>query len=181
MWGDESWADSGETIAQPEYNLANQPPTKITGVIWPSTCPHLHTSPTLRLPTLLWVWPSHYNLPDLFPLYYRVPHTLFDSWVFQLWCLVTVTHTLTFCSSRPSLMSADYWGSSQREKWQLTKQSLLDARRRVYLLERKMIHGGLIKDYPSINYDFNMRMYLHNRKSGPWPIFYVNGCVPSNY
>lgn len=59
-------------------------------------------------------------------------------------------------------MSADYWNSSQRIKWQLTRFSLLEARRKVLLLERKMIQNGLIKDYPNINYDYNMRIYLHN-------------------
>ncbi|EGW31683.1 RNA polymerase II holoenzyme cyclin-like subunit [Spathaspora passalidarum NRRL Y-27907] len=59
-------------------------------------------------------------------------------------------------------MSADYWSSSQRNKWQLTRFSLLEARRKVLLLERKMIQNGLIKDYPNIVYDYNMRIYLHN-------------------
>ncbi|ABN64572.2 RNA polymerase II holoenzyme cyclin-like subunit [Scheffersomyces stipitis CBS 6054] len=59
-------------------------------------------------------------------------------------------------------MSADFWCSSQRNKWQLSRQSLLEARRKVLLLERKMIQNGLIKDYPNIHYDFNMRIYLHN-------------------
>lgn len=59
-------------------------------------------------------------------------------------------------------MSADYWNSSQRNQWQLTRFSLLEARRRVLLLERKMIQNGLIKDYPNIIYDYNMRIYLHN-------------------
>ena len=58
-------------------------------------------------------------------------------------------------------MSADYWNSS-RNQWQLTRFSLLEARRRVLLLERKMIQNGLIKDYPNIIYDYNMRIYLHN-------------------
>lgn len=59
-------------------------------------------------------------------------------------------------------MSADYWKSSQRNQWQLTRFSLLEARRKVLLLERKMIQNGLIKDYPNIIYDYNMRIYLHN-------------------
>ncbi|CAX43067.1 RNA polymerase II holoenzyme cyclin-like subunit, putative [Candida dubliniensis CD36] len=59
-------------------------------------------------------------------------------------------------------MSADYWNSSQRNQWQLTRFSLLESRRRVLLLERKMIQNGLIKDYPNIIYDYNMRIYLHN-------------------
>ncbi|KAK6459583.1 RNA polymerase II holoenzyme cyclin-like subunit [Scheffersomyces xylosifermentans] len=59
-------------------------------------------------------------------------------------------------------MSADFWSSSQRNKWQLTRHSLLEARRKVLLLERKMIQNGLIKDYPNIHYDYNMRIYLHN-------------------
>lgn len=59
-------------------------------------------------------------------------------------------------------MSADYWNSSQRNQWQLTRFLLLEARRKVLLLERKMIQNGLIKDYPNIIYDYNMRIYLHN-------------------
>ncbi|KAG7664092.1 SSN8 [[Candida] subhashii] len=59
-------------------------------------------------------------------------------------------------------MSADFWNSSQRNKWQSTRFSLLEARRKVLILERKMIQNGLIKDYPNINYDYNMRIYLHN-------------------
>jgi len=59
-------------------------------------------------------------------------------------------------------MSADYWSSSQRTKWQLTKPQLLEARRKVLLLERKMVQNGLIKDHPEIQYDYNMRIYLHN-------------------
>jgi cyclin C len=59
-------------------------------------------------------------------------------------------------------MSADYWSSSQRTKWQLTKPQILEARRKVLLLERKMVQNGLIKDHPEIQYDYNMRIYLHN-------------------
>ncbi|CUM67524.1 uncharacterized protein PRCAT00005224001 [Priceomyces carsonii] len=59
-------------------------------------------------------------------------------------------------------MSADFWNSSQRTKWQFSKVSLLEARRRVLLLEKKMIQNGLIKDYPNIVYDYSMRIYLHN-------------------
>ncbi|CCG25586.1 Ssn8 protein [Candida orthopsilosis Co 90-125] len=59
-------------------------------------------------------------------------------------------------------MSADYWNSSQRNQWQLTRFSLLEARRKIIYLERKMIQNGLIKDSPNINYDYNMRIYLHN-------------------
>jgi len=59
-------------------------------------------------------------------------------------------------------MSADYWNSSQRNQWQLTRYSLLEARRKIIYLERKMIQNGLIKDTPHINYDYNMRIYLHN-------------------
>lgn len=29
------------------------------------------------------------------------------------------------------------------------------------ILEKKMIQNGFIKDYPNINYDYNMRIYLH--------------------
>ncbi|CAH6722232.1 RNA polymerase II holoenzyme cyclin-like subunit [[Candida] jaroonii] len=59
-------------------------------------------------------------------------------------------------------MSANFWNSTQREKWQFNRQSLLDQRRRLLILEKKMIQNGFIKDYPNINYDSNMRIYLHN-------------------
>ncbi|EGV63019.1 RNA polymerase II holoenzyme cyclin-like subunit [Yamadazyma tenuis] len=59
-------------------------------------------------------------------------------------------------------MSADFWSSSQRGKWQFNRQSLLDQRRRLLILEKKMIQNGFIKDYPNITYDSNMRIYLHN-------------------
>lgn len=59
-------------------------------------------------------------------------------------------------------MSADYWNSSQRQKLQLTKQSLLESRRKVLLLERKLIQNGLIKDHPNVVYDYNMRIFIHN-------------------
>lgn len=58
-------------------------------------------------------------------------------------------------------MSADYWSSSQRLKWQLTREGLTECRRKLVILERKMIQSGLIKDYPQISYDTNMRIYLH--------------------
>lgn len=59
-------------------------------------------------------------------------------------------------------MSADYWNSSQRSRWQFTRYSLLEARRKLLFLERRMIQNGLIRDYPNIVYDYNMRIYLHN-------------------
>lgn len=59
-------------------------------------------------------------------------------------------------------MSADFWSSSQRAKWQFNRQSLLEQRRRLLILEKKMIQNGFIKDYPNIVYDSNMRIYLHN-------------------
>lgn len=59
-------------------------------------------------------------------------------------------------------MSADYWSSSQRTKWQLNRSQLLESRRKVMILERKMIQNGLIKELPQIQYDYNMRIYLHN-------------------
>ncbi|CAK7906379.1 RNA polymerase II holoenzyme cyclin-like subunit [[Candida] anglica] len=59
-------------------------------------------------------------------------------------------------------MSADFWNSTQRTKWQLTRHLLFENRRKLLLLERKMIHNGLIKDYPGIVFDANMRIYLHN-------------------
>lgn len=58
-------------------------------------------------------------------------------------------------------MSADYWASSQRLKWQLTREGLLESRRRLSVLEKKMIQSGLIKDHPHVVYDYNMRIYLH--------------------
>lgn len=58
-------------------------------------------------------------------------------------------------------MSADYWASSQRAKWQLTREGLLECRRRLNLLEKKMTQSGLIKDYPHVVYDYHMRIYLH--------------------
>lgn len=38
----------------------------------------------------------------------------------------------------------------------------MEARRKVHLLEKKLIKNGLIQDYPNILYDYNMRIYLHN-------------------
>lgn len=58
-------------------------------------------------------------------------------------------------------MSADYWSSSQRLKWQLTREGLTECRRKLVVLEKKMIQGGLMKDHPQIVYDTNMRIYLH--------------------
>lgn len=58
-------------------------------------------------------------------------------------------------------MSADFWNSSQRTRWQLTRQTLVESRRKLLILEKKMIQNGFIKDYPNINYDYNMRIYLH--------------------
>lgn len=58
-------------------------------------------------------------------------------------------------------MSADFWTSSQRTRWQLTKASLLESRRKLLVLEKKMLQNGFIKEYPNINYDHNMRIYLH--------------------
>ncbi|SGZ56467.1 CIC11C00000002100 [Sungouiella intermedia] len=58
-------------------------------------------------------------------------------------------------------MSADYWSSSQRLKWQLTREGLSECRQKLILLEKKMIQSGLIKDFPQITYDVNMRIYLH--------------------
>ena len=59
-------------------------------------------------------------------------------------------------------MSADFWSSSQRNRWQLTRHSLLESRRKLLLLEKKMIQNGFIKDYPNVEYDANTRIYLHN-------------------
>lgn len=60
-----------------------------------------------------------------------------------------------------SIMSADYWSSSQRTKWQLTREGLLENRRKLVLLEKKMVQSGLIKDNPQIVHDVHMRIYLH--------------------
>lgn len=59
-------------------------------------------------------------------------------------------------------MSADFWGSTQRAKWQFNRQSLLDQRKRLLVLENKMIQNGFIKDYPNVTYDSNMRIHLHS-------------------
>ncbi|RLV87305.1 RNA polymerase II holoenzyme cyclin-like subunit [Meyerozyma sp. JA9] len=59
-------------------------------------------------------------------------------------------------------MSANYWSSSQRTVWQHTRQSLADCRRRLLVLEKKMIQNGFIKDYPHITYSSHVRIYLHN-------------------
>lgn len=58
-------------------------------------------------------------------------------------------------------MSADYWSSSQRTKWQVSRETLEENRRKLVVLEKKMIQSGLIKDNPQIRYDLNMRIYLH--------------------
>lgn len=58
-------------------------------------------------------------------------------------------------------MSADYWGSTQRLKWQMTRETLSENRKRLFLLERKMIQSGLIKENPQVVLDTNMRIYLH--------------------
>lgn len=58
-------------------------------------------------------------------------------------------------------MSADYWSSTQRTKWQVSRDQLQETRRRLVLLEKKMAQSGLIKDTPQIVYDVNMRIYLH--------------------
>lgn len=59
-------------------------------------------------------------------------------------------------------MSANYWSSSQRSVWQHTRQSLAECRRRLLVLEKKMIQNGFIKDYPHITYQPHVRIYLHN-------------------
>ncbi|KAM9929135.1 hypothetical protein OXX59_001376 [Metschnikowia pulcherrima] len=59
-------------------------------------------------------------------------------------------------------MSADYWSSTQRTKWQVTREQLMESRRRLVFLEKKMIQSGLIKDHPHVSCDVNMRIYLHN-------------------
>lgn len=58
-------------------------------------------------------------------------------------------------------MSADYWSSSQRTKWQVSRETLDENRRKLLVLEKKLIQSGLIKDLPHIKYDLNMRIYLH--------------------
>lgn len=58
-------------------------------------------------------------------------------------------------------MSADYWSSSQRTKWQVSRETLEENRRRLIVLEKKLVQSGLIKDQPHIRYDANMRIYLH--------------------
>lgn len=58
-------------------------------------------------------------------------------------------------------MSADYWSSSQRTKWQVCRETLEGNRRKLVVLEKKMVQSGLIKDHSHIKYDLNMRIYLH--------------------
>lgn len=58
-------------------------------------------------------------------------------------------------------MSADYWSSSQRLQWQVSRETLEENRRKLLVLERKLVLSGLVKDNPHIKYDLNMRIYLH--------------------
>lgn len=66
-------------------------------------------------------------------------------------------------------MSASYWDSSQRNVWQHTRQSLADSRRRLAVLEKKMIHNGLIYDHPLVSYLLHFRIFLHNCTCPPIP------------
>lgn len=59
-------------------------------------------------------------------------------------------------------MSANYWSSSQRVVWQHSRQSLSECRRRLLVLEKKMIQNGFIKDFAQITYQPHVRIYLHN-------------------
>jgi hypothetical protein len=78
---------------------------------------------------------------------------------------------------RFSSMSANYWSSSQRTVWQHTRQSLADCRRRLLVLEKKMIQNGFIKDYPHITYLSHVRIYLHNCMYFHGPVLgTVSGC-----
>lgn len=43
----------------------------------------------------------------------------------------------------------------------MTRESLVESRKRLVLLERRMIQGGLIKENPQVILDVNMRIYLH--------------------
>lgn len=38
----------------------------------------------------------------------------------------------------------------------------MESRKRLMILERKMVQNGLIKDYPDVEYDIYMRIYLHS-------------------
>lgn len=58
-------------------------------------------------------------------------------------------------------MSADYWLSSQRTTWQFTRELLMESRRKLVNLEKRMVQSGLIKEHPQIACDVNMRIYLH--------------------
>ncbi|QPG76226.1 hypothetical protein FOA43_003612 [Brettanomyces nanus] len=56
-------------------------------------------------------------------------------------------------------MSANYWTSSQREKWQFTREEIAIARNEINQVEKQMFG-----DSPALigcKYDINMRIYLH--------------------
>lgn len=56
-------------------------------------------------------------------------------------------------------MSANYWASSQRSKWQVTRQQIKDARKHIEDIEQKEFGNDL--SLSQCKYDLNMRIYLH--------------------
>ncbi|VEU23392.1 DEKNAAC104577 [Brettanomyces naardenensis] len=56
-------------------------------------------------------------------------------------------------------MSANYWASSQRNKWQFTREEITEARQEIELVERQMFGDNPVLS--GCKYDINMRIYLH--------------------
>ncbi len=56
-------------------------------------------------------------------------------------------------------MSANYWASSQRNKWQVTRKIIHDARMSIEAIEKKEF--GVNIALQECKYDLNMRIYLH--------------------
>lgn len=56
-------------------------------------------------------------------------------------------------------MSANYWASSQRNKWQVNRKSIHDARTSIEAIEKKEF--GTNMAIQECKYDLNMRIYLH--------------------
>ncbi|GMM34717.1 cyclin-dependent protein serine/threonine kinase regulator [Saccharomycopsis crataegensis] len=60
-------------------------------------------------------------------------------------------------------MSANYWNSSQRLHWQFTREELSEKRRNIEVLENQLMAAGALPLHlKDIEYDYNMRIYLHN-------------------
>ncbi|KAH3677067.1 hypothetical protein WICMUC_001973 [Wickerhamomyces mucosus] len=58
-------------------------------------------------------------------------------------------------------MAADYWTSTQRMKWQFTRDSLKNTRLELIKLEKSMEDSNLISKIP-MDYDIYMRIYIHS-------------------